>query len=63
MVAMAGVSLQDAVRMASYNPARLLGLEQRKGYLRSGADADLAVLEPDGTVAGAMAQGRASFLG
>jgi N-acetylglucosamine-6-phosphate deacetylase len=62
MVAMAGVSLQDAVRMASYNPARLLGLEHRKGCLRPEADADLVVLEPDGTVAGAMSYGRASFL-
>ena len=62
MVAMAGVSLQDAVRMASYNPARLLGLEERKGSLREGADADLVVLHPDGTVVGAMAQGLANFL-
>jgi N-acetylglucosamine-6-phosphate deacetylase len=62
MVAMAGVSLQDAVRMASYNPARLLGVEQRKGWLREGADADVALLNPDGTVAGAMIRGNANFL-
>lgn len=62
MVAMAGVSLQDAVRMASYNPARLLGLEQRKGWLRPGADADLVLLNPDATVAGAMVRGHANFL-
>jgi N-acetylglucosamine-6-phosphate deacetylase len=62
MVSMTGVSLQDAVRMASYNPACLLGLEQRKGWLREGADADLALLNPDGSVAGAMVRGRAGFL-
>jgi N-acetylglucosamine-6-phosphate deacetylase len=62
MVAMAGVSLLDAVRMASYNPAWLLGIEGRKGSLRAGADADVVVLNPDGTLYGAMAQGRASFL-
>ena len=59
---MAGVTLQDAVRMASYNPARLLGVEQRKGWLREGADADLIVLEPNGSVAGTMVGGHANFL-
>ena len=62
MVAMAGVTLQDAVRMASYNPARLLGIEARKGVLREGADADLVILHPDGKLYGVMAQGRANFL-
>ena len=62
MVAMTGVTLQDAVRMASYNPARLLGLEQRKGWLREGADADVVLLHPNGSVAGAMVRGQANFL-
>jgi len=62
MVSMAGVLLQDAVRMASYNPARLLGVEQRKGWLREGADADLVVMEPNGSVAGTMVGGHATFL-
>jgi len=62
MVAMAGVTLQEAVRMASYNPARLLGVEQRKGWLREGADADLVLLNPDGSVAGAMVRGCGNFL-
>ena len=59
---MAGVTLQDAVRMASYNPARLLGVEQRKGWLREGADADLVVMEPNGSVAGTMVGGHSNFL-
>jgi N-acetylglucosamine-6-phosphate deacetylase len=62
IMAMADVTLQDAVRMASYNPARVLGVEQRKGWLREGADADLVLLSPDGSVAGAMVGGRANFL-
>ncbi|HVX44016.1 MAG TPA: N-acetylglucosamine-6-phosphate deacetylase [Mycobacteriales bacterium] len=37
-----GVDLADAVRMASENPARLLGLTGR-GAIRPGADADLTV--------------------
>jgi N-acetylglucosamine-6-phosphate deacetylase len=44
------MSLQDSVRMATLNPARLLGIEHRKGVLRSGADADMVVLSPEGEV-------------
>jgi N-acetylglucosamine-6-phosphate deacetylase len=62
MVLMAGVSLQDAIRMASYNPSRLLGLEQHKGCLREGADADLVILNESGSVEGVMAHGHANFL-
>lgn len=42
-----GVPLAEAVRMASLNPARVLGLEHRKGILAVGKDADLVVLNPD----------------
>jgi N-acetylglucosamine-6-phosphate deacetylase len=40
------VPLDQAVRMATQNPARALGLS-KKGKLESGADADLVVLSPD----------------
>lgn len=46
----AGVSLQDAIRMATLNPARVLGIDQRKGNLLAGADADIAVFTPTGEV-------------
>jgi len=39
------------------NVARLL-LLPRKGHLVAGADADLVVLEPDGSVGDVMARGR-----
>lgn len=42
-----GIPLPEAVRMASLNPARLLGLEARKGSLEPGKDADLAVFNAD----------------
>ena len=45
-----GLSLGEAVQMASLNPARALGIESRKGSLSPGKDADLAVLTPSLTV-------------
>jgi len=47
MVEVCEVSLVDAVRMASLNPARALKIDGRKGSIFAGADADLVVLTPD----------------
>ncbi len=52
-----GVSLQDAVRMATILPARRLGLAGKKGIIAIGADADLVALTPDLRVAGVMTRG------
>jgi N-acetylglucosamine-6-phosphate deacetylase len=38
-----GVPLTDAVRMASLNPARVIGMDDRKGSLEAGKDADIAI--------------------
>ncbi len=40
-----GVPLHIAVRMASLNPARVIGVDNRKGSLEVGKDADLVVLD------------------
>ncbi len=40
-----GTSVTDAVRMLTLNPAKLLGIEFKKGSLRSGADADIVLLD------------------
>jgi N-acetylglucosamine-6-phosphate deacetylase len=45
----AGWSLQDAVRAATLNPARAVGLNQC-GVLAPGAEANLVVLSPKGKV-------------
>jgi N-acetylglucosamine-6-phosphate deacetylase len=50
VMAYANLSFQDSIRMATLNPARVLGMEQRKGVLRVGADADIAVFSPAGEV-------------
>lgn len=43
MYKLAKVKLEDAVRMMTYNPARILGLERKKGMLSSGMDADIVI--------------------
>jgi N-acetylglucosamine-6-phosphate deacetylase len=40
-----GVPFVDAVRMLTANPAKLLGIEFKKGALRTGADADIVLLD------------------
>ena len=52
-----GVSLQDAIRMATVLPARRLGIAGKKGIIAIGADADLVALTPDLRVAGVMTRG------
>jgi N-acetylglucosamine-6-phosphate deacetylase len=50
VMSFARLSFQDSVRLATINPARVLGIESRKGVLRVGADADVAVFSPGGEV-------------
>ncbi|MFZ0820246.1 MAG: N-acetylglucosamine-6-phosphate deacetylase [Candidatus Acidiferrales bacterium] len=52
-----GVGMMDAVRMLTYQPAKLLGLEKRKGVLAAGADADLVLLDAKMEVSGVMTRG------
>jgi N-acetylglucosamine-6-phosphate deacetylase len=52
-----GIPLAEAVRMATWNPARVLGIEGRKGTLAAGADADLVLLDDKLNVARVMVRG------
>lgn len=45
MVTMVGLSISEAVTMASATPAAVIGLDGRKGMLAEGFDADIAVLD------------------
>lgn len=47
VVQLVGVPLVEAVRMATLNPARALGLHERKGILAPGADADLVAFNDE----------------
>jgi allantoinase len=42
-----GLPLQDLVRWMSAQPAKLAGMEERKGAIAAGWDADLVVFDPD----------------
>lgn len=52
-----GIGLDVAVTMASSNPARVLGLDHRKGRIAIGYDADLVVLDPELAPLGTMIRG------
>jgi len=52
-----GIPLQDAVRMLTTNPAKLLGIEFKKGALRTGADADIVLLDENLQVANVWTRG------
>jgi N-acetylglucosamine-6-phosphate deacetylase len=52
-----GIPLPDALAMLTVNPARLLGLEGRKGALAPGADADLVLLDAQMRVASVFTRG------
>ncbi len=56
-IAALGVPVEDAVRMLTLNPAKLLGIEYKKGVLRPGADADIVLLDDKLHVAGVFARG------
>jgi N-acetylglucosamine-6-phosphate deacetylase len=52
-----GISVPNAVRMLTLNPATLLGIEFKKGSLRVGADADILLLDERLHLAGIWARG------
>ena len=45
MAAVPGVGLENAVRMMTATPARILGLQGKKGVLAKGADADIVLFD------------------
>jgi allantoinase len=54
-VAQGRLSIHDFVRLCSANPARIWGIDDRKGHLDVGADADFILVDPEarGQIAGA----------
>ncbi|KAG1824342.1 carbohydrate esterase family 9 protein [Suillus subaureus] len=53
-----GCSIGQAIVCATYNPARCLNIENKKGTLRAGADADLVVLDHQGDILSTWVKGK-----
>ncbi|UCG59932.1 MAG: N-acetylglucosamine-6-phosphate deacetylase [Phycisphaerales bacterium] len=58
LMTFAGCPLEVAIRAASQNPAKVLGLEKRKGTIETGKDADLVLLDEDCSVYATLVAGK-----
>lgn len=61
IVTACNVSIIDAIRCATLNPAKLLGVEDRKGSLARGKDADIVIFDKDFDVKMTIARGRIAY--
>lgn len=60
-VKLIGVSFQDAVKMASYVPAKILGIENSKGAIKIGHDADIVLIDENFEVKLTMREGEVIY--
>ena len=58
LVEKVGISIPDAIKMATINPARSIGVEKRKGSIEPGKDADIVLLNRDLEVDMTIAKGK-----
>jgi N-acetylglucosamine-6-phosphate deacetylase len=58
MIALAGVSLSDAVKMMTATPARISGVSDKKGDITIGKDADIVIFDKDINIAMTIIKGR-----
>jgi N-acetylglucosamine-6-phosphate deacetylase len=61
MVKMADVPLTDAVRMMTSTPARIIGVDGRKGTLAAGMDADIVIFDENIDIKLAMVEGKTVY--
>jgi len=57
MIQLAEIPLPDAVKMMTLNPARMLGIDHRKGSLEMGKDADVVLFDDDISVQATILKG------
>ena len=58
MISLAGASLEDAVKMATLTPARILKIDDVKGSIDKGKDADIVVFDEDINVRMTIVEGK-----
>ena len=61
MVQVAGCSVPDAVRMITENPARIMGISDKKGALKHGMDADVVIFDENVNVKTTIVEGRVIY--
>ncbi len=61
MIKIAGCSVADAVKMMTENPAKIMGVFDRKGSLSPGKDADITVFDEDVNVKRTIIAGKVVF--
>ncbi len=57
-----GIDIVDAIMMASLNPAKVLKIEDRKGSLDVGKDADIVIVDKELNVRLTMVEGRIEYV-
>lgn len=58
---MTGASMEDLIKMASYNPAKQLKLDDRKGSLAVGKDADILLVDEELNIHYTICQGQIAY--
>ena len=61
MIRMAGISLQDAIRMITQTPANIMNIAHRKGSLTIGKDADIVIFDEDISIQTTMVKGKVVY--
>lgn len=61
MMTMAGVSLVDTIQMITETPARIMGIQDKKGSLQIGKDADILIFDENIAVQMTMVKGRVVY--
>jgi N-acetylglucosamine-6-phosphate deacetylase len=61
MVTLAEVPLTDTVKMASATPARIMGIDDKKGSIAVGMDADIVIFDRDISVKTTIIKGRIAY--
>ena len=62
IITMADVSLIDAIKMMTYTPARILNIENKKGSLEPGKDADIVIFDEDINIEKTIIKGKICYL-
>lgn len=55
---LAGIPIEDSVRMITANPAKVIGIEKKKGILAPGMDADICIFDEEVNIMVVIVQGK-----